>query len=74
MKFLWFTVIWMPLGRWNGRGWIEKGYKEDITKMRYYILETIMHHIELSSAHQCIVIFGIEGLTYWKAAHVECNR
>lgn len=64
-------VFWLPMGRWNARGWVEKGYKEDIAKLRYYILETIMYQIGQSKADQCVVIFGVEGLTYWKVAHVE---
>jgi len=30
-----------------------------------------MEKIRNSAADQCIVIFGVEGLTYWKVAHLE---
>jgi len=64
-------VFWLPMGRWNTRGLLEQGYKDDVTKLRYYVLETLMHKIINSEAHQCMVIFGVEGLTYWKVAHLE---
>jgi len=64
-------VFWLPMGRWNTRTLVEKGFKEDVSQLRYYILETLMEKLRNSSVHQCIVIFGVEGLTYWKVAHLD---
>jgi hypothetical protein len=64
-------VFWLPMGRWNTRVLVEQGYKEDVSQLRYYLLETLTEVIRQSKADQCMVIFGVEGLTYWKVAHME---
>jgi len=65
-------VMWIPLGRWNARYWVERQRAEDIRYFAYHILETALTKIhEMGCKGQAVVILGMETLTYYKVAHID---
>ncbi|CAL8080506.1 unnamed protein product [Orchesella dallaii] len=64
-------VYWVPIGRWHVRQFLEQGYREDIQKMKYHILEYITGNTTKLGQHQSVIIFGIEHLAYSQVLHLE---
>jgi len=73
------AVLWLPMGTWKGRYWMERGKKDDILRhVGFRILESLLIQIKAQGDKQAVVIFGMEELTYYKVAHLEgkndCNH
>lgn len=64
------AVVFIPAGAWHVRDMIENGFKEDMLKNIYIVLERIVEHIE-RTGEQFTLIVDLQDLSYWKLAHYE---
>ncbi|XP_021950033.1 putative SEC14-like protein 6 [Folsomia candida] len=63
-------VLWVPLGTWLARYWVERGKQEETTLYGYRILETAFREMKSRNNKKIVAILGIETLTYYKVSHV----
>jgi hypothetical protein len=64
-------VIYLPVGKWNARKFIEAGWKEDMERNIFVVLENIVQMRRKSRQEQFYCIVDLLGLTYHKWAHYE---
>ncbi|CAL8080508.1 unnamed protein product [Orchesella dallaii] len=64
-------VVYVPLGRWNARQWVEKGLKDDCLKFRFYIFEIVAERTRQVNASSITLILDLAELTYYKCASLE---
>jgi len=64
------AVMYIPVGNWEVRTMIEKGYKEQMLQYIYVCLEKLVRNIEKTGEHFTLIV-DLEGMTYWKVAHYE---
>jgi len=68
---MFYAVVWLPLGSWKARHWVEQGKKDEITRYVFHILERVLQQVEKNGNVRATVIFGMEELTYWKVSHMD---
>lgn len=66
-----FLVIYVPLGRWNARELVDKGFKQECFQFRFYIFEVVAQHTRNVNATSIRLILDLAELTYYKCASLE---
>jgi hypothetical protein len=65
-------VIWIPIGRWNHRPWVEQGYSEELLKWGFRLIEDGFQSLKQTDGGKCqaVCIIDMGNITYYQAAHV----
>lgn len=64
------AVFYIPVGSWHIREMIEKGHRDEMLQYIYVVLERLIAEVE-KTGEQFTMVVDLEGMTYWKVAHLE---
>jgi len=64
------AVMYIPVGSWDVRENLNRGYKDEMLRYIYVCLEKLIENIE-KTGEQFTLIVDLEEMSYWKVAHYD---
>jgi len=71
--FVFSTVLYLPLGRYDVKTAINEGYGDAVVEWIYSVLENAVQAIRKSKDDQITIIFDINHLMYSRVTHIPCK-